>query len=106
MMQLIDIQVQDDRGRHRLAVPAGESLLKSLQSQDVLIGSICGGRMACGICHIFITPAGGEFLSASDGELEVLECSLHFKPEASRLACQIQVGPALTGAFIEIAPEE
>ena len=63
----------------------------------------CGGSCACGTCHVHLSDAGLALLGgASAAEMNMLE----FEPgttAASRLSCQIMVGPALDGLRVTVA---
>jgi 2Fe-2S ferredoxin len=103
----LTLLVVDDYGERTIEVQAGRSLLKSLQDASVGVGSVCGGQMACGTCHVFLEPLrGGADEAPSADEVTLLEYSRHYRPGVSRLACQVEVTPALVDKRIVIAPED
>nr|WP_298725588.1 2Fe-2S iron-sulfur cluster-binding protein [uncultured Steroidobacter sp.] len=103
----LTLRVVDDDGERTIEAQAGRSLLKSLQDASVPVGSVCGGQMACGTCHVFVEPIGGGAQQVpSRDEITLLEYSRHYRPGVSRLACQVEVTPALCERRIVIAPED
>lgn len=104
---VVDLVVVDDAGERRVQLTLGETVLTSLQDSNVAIGSVCGGNMSCGTCHVYIEMAGADFAQArSPEETALLEDSRHFRPAQSRLACQVEVITALGDARIVVAPDE
>lgn len=70
------------------------------------IEAICGGCCACATCHVYVSPGFyGLLPPISEDEQVMLEGSEHYRPEASRLSCQIPVSEALDGLDLTIAPE-
>jgi 2Fe-2S ferredoxin len=65
----------------------------------------CGGSCVCATCHIQVDS---EWLTAlppqSDDEAATLEAAYEPGP-ASRLACQIPLGPGLDGLRVAVAPD-
>jgi ferredoxin, 2Fe-2S len=85
----------------------GLSLLHALQTAGISIGSVCGGEMSCGVCHVYLFgPADGTLNERRIGETELLEFSEHFQPSRSRLACQVRVDGSLAGYSIDVAPDD
>jgi 2Fe-2S ferredoxin len=68
--------------------------------------ALCGGCCSCATCHVFVDedwlsalpPAGAD-------EDDLLDTSGHRAPN-SRLSCQLEIGPALDGLRVTIAPED
>jgi 2Fe-2S ferredoxin len=85
----------------------GQSLMSALKQHGYPVQAICGGAMACATCHVFI---GLEWCSQlpprSEFEEALLEDTDHFRPEVSRLSCQIPLTDALSGLSLTIAPED
>ena len=68
--------------------------------------ALCGGCCSCATCHVYIDPAfAGVLPPRSEDEEDLLDSSDH-KTELSRLSCQIEVGPAIEGLRVSIAPED
>tara|TARA_R110000782_G_scaffold78276_3_gene155032 strand:+ start:71146 stop:71463 length:318 start_codon:yes stop_codon:yes gene_type:complete len=68
--------------------------------------ALCGGCCSCATCHVYIDPAfAGALPPRSEDEEDLLDSSDH-KTELSRLSCQIEVGPAIEGLRVSIAPED
>jgi len=85
----------------------GETVLSSLQDANVAVGSVCGGNMSCGTCHIFVEAESLDFECVrSAEETALLADSRHFRRSQSRLACQTEVTAALADARIVVAPDE
>lgn len=70
------------------------------------IEAICGGSCACATCHVYVN---GDYFQqlppVTEDEQVLLEGSEHYRPEASRLSCQIHISEALDGLRVTIAPE-
>jgi len=91
--------VEHDGTEHAVVLEDGVSLMEGALSNGVPgIDGDCGGNAACATCHVFLAP---EWMLAagarSEQELSMLELADEFRSEASRLACQINVSPALDG---------
>jgi 2Fe-2S ferredoxin len=105
---MVKIEIQDHDGKvQSIEGEPGASLMEALRDGGVEISSICGGTCSCGTCHVFLSETWFERLSRrSDDELDLLETLPSFKPQASRLSCQIQLNDDLNGLRLEIAPDE
>ncbi len=70
------------------------------------IEAICGGSCACATCHVYVdSDYFRQLPPVSEDEQVLLEGSEHYRPEASRLSCQIHISEALDGLRVTIAPE-
>jgi Na+-transporting NADH:ubiquinone oxidoreductase subunit F len=73
-------------GEKELSVPMGNTLLNTLQSNQIFLSSACGGGGTCGECRCRVTDGGGEILATE---------KVHFtrKEQLSnwRLSCQVKV---------------
>ncbi|HHQ13900.1 MAG TPA: 2Fe-2S iron-sulfur cluster binding domain-containing protein [Chromatiales bacterium] len=103
------IKVTDrEGGKHELEVENGRSLMEPLR--DLPSGGIealCGGMLSCATCHVFVEPEWyAKFGELEDDEVELLEGTECYKPESSRLSCQIIMDDELDGLTLTIAPEE
>lgn len=84
----------------------GESVMQTIRDAgiDELL-AICGGCLSCATCHVYVDPAWADRLpTISDDENDLLDGSDQ-RTAVSRLSCQIQVGAALDGLRVTIAPE-
>ena len=80
----------------------GESVMEAAVRNKVDgIEASCGGSMACGTCHAYISEPWFSSISPADSsESAMLEFGIHIRP-TSRLCCQVPVTEALEGAEIE-----
>lgn len=85
----------------------GQSLMSTLREKGYPLQAICGGAASCATCHVYIgaewrdrLPPRGEFEEA------LVEDTDHYRPESSRLSCQITLSDALDGLTLTIAPED
>jgi len=102
-----EMHVSDERGTHVVMGDAGEAALSALHRHGIAIGSVCGGNMICGTCHIWLFgDAGSDCSPPAQEETELLKLSTHFKPQRSRLACQMRVPRGIRGLRLEVAPDE
>jgi ferredoxin, 2Fe-2S len=101
----LTIQVTDEDGSRSVLLPLGETLLAALQKAGVPVGSVCGGQMSCGTCHVYLEDHGGTRDLPSEDERLLLEDHPDYRPGRSRLACQVLVTSVLKGQQVEIAPD-
>ena len=92
----VNLNINDDE-EHQYEVPAGSTLLNTLQNQKILLPSACGGGGTCGMCECEIHEGGGEILPTEKPFFTRKEIK-----ENKRLACQVKVKEDL---HIEL-PEE
>lgn len=80
----------------------GETLMEAAVRNKVEgIEASCGGSMACGTCHAYISePWFSAIPSPSESEAAMLDFGIHVR-STSRLCCQITVSESLDGAEIE-----
>ncbi|MFC4314233.1 2Fe-2S iron-sulfur cluster-binding protein [Steroidobacter flavus] len=103
----VAVLVVDDAGERRVRLALGDTVLTTLQDANVAVGSVCGGNMSCGTCHVYIELPGVDCERVrSPEETALLEDSRHFRRDRSRLACQVEVTAALAAARIVVAPDE
>ncbi|WP_416908912.1 MAG: 2Fe-2S iron-sulfur cluster-binding protein [Polymorphobacter sp.] len=98
------IYVEHDGTEHAVEVADGVSLMEGALSNGVPgIDGDCGGNAACATCHVFLSP---EWLAKtrerSEMEISMLELADEYRPEASRLACQIKASAALDGMRVDM----
>jgi 2Fe-2S ferredoxin len=68
--------------------------------------ALCGGCCSCATCHVQVDEEWRDKLPpVSADEDDLLDSSDHKGP-ASRLSCQLIVGPELDGMRVTIAPED
>ena len=86
-------------------VPVGENVMHGAVYNGVegIVGE-CGGGLACATCHCYVDEAwtakvGGP---ASQDETDMLESTSAEVTPASRLSCQIIVGPELDGLVVHL----
>lgn len=77
-------------------VPMGNTLLSTLQSQNIFLSSACGGQGTCGQCRCRILEGGGEILPTEKGHFSRKEQLDHW-----RLGCQVKVKENLSIAIPE-----
>ncbi|PHP66804.1 hypothetical protein CSC94_11915 [Zhengella mangrovi] len=109
MGEAITVTVTDRKGERREhRIPVGGPLMFALRDDAGLpVEGACGGSATCGTCHVRVAEAWRDRLPPrQDFELAMLDMLVHFDPDASRLACQVEVVPAIDGLEVELAPEE
>jgi len=85
----------------------GDSVMHTAVSNGVdgIVGE-CGGSMMCATCHVYVDEKYlGLLPPRSEGEDEMLDCTVAEQRETSRLSCQIEVGPDIDGIIVH-TPEE
>ena len=104
--EFVSVTVIDDGNEKAVSLPLRSTVLKALQEAMVPIGSVCGGSMACGACHIHLDPSDPQAVAASADELCLLDDHSAHRAGRSRLACQVIVTAAMDGHAIEIAEDQ
>ena len=81
----------------------GDTLMAVAQDNAIDgIAADCGGSMACGPCHIFVTEQWQQQLpKQSDIEKEMLEFVPDPQPNG-RLSCQLKVTAELEGIVVKV----
>lgn len=104
---MMNIQITDRSGKlHSLVWEPGQSLMAVLRDADLVLAS-CGGHCLCGTCHVYIdTVTLARLPSRTEEEVSQLEQMRAFRPEASRLSCQIPFSQARDGMSIVLAADE
>ena len=102
------IFVTDRAGKqHTLKADSGLTLMDPLREIDDGVEALCGGMCSCATCHVFVAEPWLDKLPPMQGdEKEILQELESYRPQGSRLSCQIPFEAALAGLEVEIAPEE
>jgi ferredoxin, 2Fe-2S len=103
-MTEITILVVDNVGETQ-SIPwqSGESLMEALRDNGLPILASCGGVCACATCHIYIDkPLKARVGTRGESEEELLSAVSEFRPDVSRLACQIQFDGQLDGMTVTL----
>ncbi|MGY6552692.1 MAG: 2Fe-2S iron-sulfur cluster-binding protein [Erythrobacter sp.] len=102
----LTIHFIDPRGRAVAATcEAGDNLLRVGQAAGLPLEGTCEGQMACSTCHVIVA---GEWFDRLAPAAEEEEDMLDFAAGArrtSRLACQIEVTPAMDGLTVSVPGE-
>ena len=101
----IMITVVDEGVAREAILDTGQSLLGALQSSNIPIGSVCGGQMSCGTCHVYLLEAETSDTPIDSDETALLEDVPGYRPGHSRLACQVKLTTAMNHMRVEIAPD-
>ncbi len=104
----INIRVIDrENNETTLEWDEGMTLMEVLRDNDQPILASCGGCCSCATCHVFLAPEFTAAAGVSAGEeRELLQETEAFRPDASRLSCQISFDPRYEGFSLALAPEE
>lgn len=82
-------------------VAVGQSLMRAAIEHGVNgIEAECGGACACATCHVYVEE--GAFPPPDEIELGMLEGVAAERAPTSRLSCQLEMKPELTGARVRI----
>lgn len=84
--------------------PEGVSLMAAATGAGVPgIVAECGGQLRCATCHVIVDPAwAGRLPPPSADEKAMLELTAAPREPGSRLACQLQLTPALQGLVVRV----
>lgn len=102
----IDVVVTDrDGATHHLSWESDQTLMEVIRDNDLPILASCGGSCACATCHVYVAQ---EFVAVLDkpssDEVEMLNEAELYRPECSRLSCQIRYSSHLAGLSVQLAP--
>ncbi len=105
---MVAIHVTNRAGQaHTLQGQSGSTLMEVLRDANMDVEAICGGCCSCAPCHVFIDGAWTAKLPPrSADEQELVEETESYRPDNSRLSCQIKLTDALDGLTLTVAPEE
>ena len=85
----------------------GSTVMEILRDSDMDVEAICGGCCSCATCHVFVDDAWIERTGPrSEDEQELVEQTDSFKPDNSRLSCQIKFTDDLDGLAVTVAPPD
>lgn len=101
------LQVIDRDGvLHEVECKPGQKVMEVLRELDYGVAAICGGMCSCATCHIHVDPAWIDKLPPPmSDERDLLTELSHYK-ENSRLSCQVEITPSLSGLKLTIAEDE
>lgn len=105
----VKLNVTDREGALReVEGEEGDTLMRLLRDQGFGTEGTCGGECSCGTCHIYLGDALLALLEKPSEEeadmLDALSDVIEVRP-SSRLACQINLAPAMEGVSLEVAPQ-
>lgn len=105
-MILIYIEQPDGR-QEKLEIPLtlNLSLMEVLRAAQYPVLGTCGGIALCATCAVEVLAGGQNLLPAMDQELDMLDM-LPEGTAATRLACQIRLGPELDGMVIRMSGQD
>ena len=86
----------------QLEIPAGKTVMEGAINNGVEgIVAECGGSCMCSTCHVYVDDAFLERLEPmADDEDAMLDNAASPRLPNSRLGCQIQLTPALSGLVV------
>ena len=97
--------VDRDGMEHSLTATAGHSVMEVIRDAGLPVEAICGGQCVCTTCHVYVDPKWSAKLEPPrEMEQVLVEDSGSYK-ENSRLSCQIDYTPELSGLRVTLAPE-
>lgn len=96
--------VSPDGSARTVAANPGDSVMETAIAHGIDgIVAECGGAMMCATCHCYVDAAWtGRTGPRRDGEADMLDCAAAPVTEASRLSCQITLGPELDGLVVHL----
>ena len=100
--------IDRDGGEQQIEAKTGVSMMEVLRdSGDFGVAAICGGLCSCATCHVYVDDAWfGKLKARHNDEQEILTALSSFKPNHSRLSCQIPFTNELDGIKVTVAPED
>ena len=101
---MINITVENHAGeRHLLDVPEdmGLNLMEVLKAYEYDILATCGGMALCATCCVDVLEGEEKLNEMTDDEYAMLDTLPDLLPN-SRLACQLQLNPAMDGLVVKL----
>jgi 2Fe-2S ferredoxin len=101
------MSVVDRDGRlHEIEAKPGLKIMEILRELDYGVAAICGGLCSCATCHVFVDPAWVDKLPKKQSDEQDLLTELSdYNAATSRLSCQVDFTPELSGIKVTIAPD-
>ncbi len=81
-----DCTIDINKGKRKITLKGGNSLLGSLSESNLFVASACGGKGTCGMCKVKVISGGGPLLPTEKPLLNQAELDGNV-----RLSCQIKV---------------
>jgi 2Fe-2S ferredoxin len=101
------LQVIDRDGvSHDVEAKPGLKVMEVLRELDYGVAAICGGMCSCATCHVYVDAEWIERIPPPMSDERELLAELAHRRENSRLSCQIEITPALSGLKVTIAEDE
>jgi 2Fe-2S ferredoxin len=101
------LQVIDRDGvSHDVEAKPGLKVMEVLRELDYGVAAICGGMCSCATCHVYVDAEWFERIPPPMSDERELLAELAHRRENSRLSCQIEITPALSGLKVTIAEDE
>ena len=98
--------VDRDGTEHVIDAKPGLKLMEILRELDYGVAAVCGGLCSCASCHVYVDPAWVDRLPKKQSDEQDLLTELSdYRPEVSRLSCQVDFTEALDGLKVSIAPD-
>lgn len=103
-MSDINITVEDREGNvAELVAPTdlGLSLMEFLKASEYDVLATCGGMALCATCSVDVLEGEDKLNEMSDDEYAMLDTLPDLLPN-TRLACQLQLSPAMEGLKVRL----
>ncbi|HEU4589984.1 MAG TPA: 2Fe-2S iron-sulfur cluster-binding protein [Steroidobacteraceae bacterium] len=101
------LQVIDRDGvLHEVEAKPGLKVMEVLRELDYGVAAICGGMCSCATCHVYVDPEWVDRIPPPMSDERELVSELAHRRENSRLSCQVEITPALSGLKVTIAEDE
>lgn len=107
-MSDINITVEDREGNvSDLVAPTdmGLSLMEFLKASEYDVLATCGGMALCATCCVDVLEGLDKLNEMTDDEYAMLDTLPDLLPN-SRLACQLQLNPAMEGLKVRLHAEQ
>jgi 2Fe-2S ferredoxin len=100
--------IQSNGDREEVEALVGMSVMRAAVGRGVPgIPAECGGHLACGTCHVYVSPALAASLPPRGTlEEEMLGFAVCSVTASSRLSCQLVVTDDMDGAEFEVPPRQ
>jgi ferredoxin, 2Fe-2S len=100
----VHVRVSHNATMHIIRGRSGQRLMQAIRDAGLPIAADCGGACTCATCHVYVGENCSELLSPPGANEAALLEVVDERTSQSRLSCQIELTPSLSGLEVALAP--
>ena len=91
---------------HEIDGESGRPIMETLREYEFGVAAICGGLCSCATCHVYVGSGWlAKLPEQQPDERALIQELSSYRPEESRLSCQVIFSDDLDGIELQVAPE-